>query len=78
MNKQISTGEKFLKSKARLFWGPKVLSFCLKIVPQFGNELAGDDVKKGKLSVYTYKSLTTLVILFQSALKYSLNNVRQR
>ena len=48
MNKPISTGEKFLKSKARLFWGPKVLSFCLKIVPQFGNELAGDDEKKGE------------------------------
>ena len=49
-----------------------MLFFCLKGVPWTGNELAGDDEENcGKLSVDTYKSLTSLVIFYQSAFKCS-------
>ena len=72
MCKPILKEEKFQKVQNTAFLGPKVLLFCLKNDPWTGNELAGDDVENyEKFSVDTYKYLTSLVILYQSALKYS-------
>ena len=76
MYKPIPIEEKFQKAQNTVFSGPKVLLFYLKNVPWAGNELSGDDVEKlWELSVNTYKSLTSLVILrlYRSALKYSWN-----
>ena len=74
MYKPIPIEEKFQKAQNTVFSGPKVLLFYLKNVSWTGNELAGDDVEKlWELSVDTFKSLTSLVILYRSALKYSWN-----
>ena len=67
------------KNLNSVFSAPEAPLFCLKSVPLTGNELAGDDVENfEKLSVDTNRSLTSLVILYQSALKFFYNNVRQR
>ena len=47
-----------------------MLLFFLKSVPWTGNESAGDDVENCENPLLT-KSLTCLVILYQSELKYS-------
>ena len=56
------------KNLNSVFSAPEAPLFCLKSVPLTGNELAGDD---------TNRSLTSLVILYQSTLKLFYNNVRQ-
>ena len=62
-----------------VFSAPKAPLFCLKSIPLTGNELAGDRVENfEKLSVDNKRSLTSLVILYQLALKFFYNNVRQR
>ena len=55
-----------------------MLLFCLKSVPWTGDELAGDDAEncENSILVDTYISLTSLVILYQSALTYFWNNVQ--
>ena len=51
-------------NKNSVFSGPKVLLFYPKSVPKTGNQLASyNEEKLWKLSVVTYNSLTSLVIL---------------
>ena len=67
------------KNLNSVFSAPKAPLFFLKSVPLTGNKLAGDGVENfEKLSVDNKRSLTSLVILYQSALKFYYNNVRQR
>ena len=77
MYKPMPMDEKISKNLKLDFSGPKGLLFCLKstIVQWTGNELAGDDVTVKTLSWHLEIS-HILLILDQSALKYSWNNVR--
>ena len=68
MYRPIPIEEKFQKAQNAVFPGPKVILFCLKSVPWTSNKLAGDNVENSQL---TLASLACLVILYQSALKYS-------
>ena len=72
MYKPIPIEEKFQKAQNTFFSALKCF-FCLKSVPWTGNELPGDDVVNCEDSQLTLTSLTSLVILYQSALKYSWN-----
>ena len=47
-----------LKNLNIVFSGPKVLIFCIKIVPWTGNELAGDDVANCENSQLTVANLS--------------------
>ena len=71
MYKPIPIEEKFQKAQNAVFPGPKVILFCLKSVPWISNKLAGDNVENSENSQLTLTSLACLVILYQSALKYS-------
>ena len=77
MHKPIPIEEKFQKAQNAVFSSPKVLLFCLESVPWTSNELVGNNVENSENSQLTpYKSLTSLVVLYQSALKYSWNYER--
>ena len=69
MYKPIPIEEKIQKAQNTVFSGPKVLLFCLKSVSWTGNELVGDDVENCWLLQISH----ILLILYQSALKYSWN-----
>ena len=72
MFKPIPIKNKISNNFKLSFSGLKVLLFFFKSVPWTGNELAGYDVENCESSQWTdtSKSLTFLVILYRSALKY--------
>ena len=60
--KTNSDGRKISKIlKLVFFLGPKVPLFCLKGVPQTGNELAGDDVENCEKSHLTLTNLSRVL-----------------
>ena len=75
MFKPIPIEEKISNNFKLGFSDLKCSCFVFKSVPWTGNEWAGYDVENCKNSLL-HKSLTSPVILYQSALKYSWNNFR--
>ena len=59
--KTNSDGRKISKILKLVFLGPKVHLFCLKGVPQTGNELAGDDVENCEKSHLTLTNLSRVL-----------------